>query len=361
MTMALINYTDAARHAPAFDRHQRVSYIQDPDTGLKALIAIHNTHLGPAVGGCRMYDYASLDEALHDVLRLSRGMTYKSALAGLPMGGGKAVIIGNPSTDKTPELLEKMGEFIEAHNGQYVTAEDSGMCVADLEVMAGKTKHVLGIAAEQEYGGDPSPLTAMGIFIGIEASVAFKLGHKSLKGLRVSVQGAGAVGLFLIKQLIAAGSIVSVCDINEKNLQRARELGAKVVDVDDILIIPADVFCPCAMGGIINDDSIKKLAAPIIAGGANNQLALPRHANQLKQRDILYAPDFVINAGGIIEICRQFQDESVAVAHTKISEIGRTLLEIFQQSEASGATTADVAERVAEGRFMALQAESDAA
>ena len=361
MTMQIIDYTEAVKHAPAFDGHERVSLIQDEESGLSALIAIHNTNLGPAVGGCRMFDYATLGEAVQDVLRLSRGMTYKSALAGLPMGGGKAVIIGNPALDKTPALLTKMGEFIDAHHGQYVTAEDSGMSVSDLRVMSEQTKHVLGVSEEQEFGGDPSPLTAMGIFIGIDAAVSFKLGRSNMHGIHVAIQGAGAVGRYLIKQLIAAGAIVSVTDINQHNLDLASQLGAKVVGLDEIFTIPADVFCPCAMGGIINDDSIKMLAAPIIAGGANNQLALPRHANLLKQRDILYAPDFVINAGGIIEICRQFQNEAVAAAHAKISNIGKTLSEIFQESEQTGCTTAEVAERIAERRFKGLDVQSDAA
>lgn len=359
--MQLIDYTEAARHAPAFDQHQQVSLIKDELSGLQALIAIHNTNLGPAVGGCRMFDYASLDEALHDVLRLSRGMTYKSALAGLPMGGGKAVIIGDPASAKTPAMLAKMGEFIDAHNGQYVTAEDSGMSVADLEIMASKTQHVLGVSKEQEFGGDPSPLTAMGIFIGIESAVRFKLNKSNLRGVRVAIQGAGAVGRYLIKQLVAAGATVFASDINVDNLEKARALGARQVSLEDIFTVPADVFCPCAMGGVINDETIKILTAPIIAGGANNQLALPHHAKQLKQRDILYAPDFVINAGGIIEICRQFKDEPVAAARAKISEIGETLLEIFQQSQQSGETTADVAERVAEQRFMNIGSASNAA
>ncbi len=359
--MQVIDYTEAARHAPAFDKHQRVSMIDDKESGLRALIAIHNTNLGPAVGGCRMYDYASFDDALHDVLRLSRGMTYKSSVAALPMGGGKAVIIGKPATDKTPKLLEKMGEFIDAHQGQYVTAEDSGMSVADLQIMATKTEHVLGVSEEQEFGGDPSPLTAMGIFIGIEVAVKFKLNKVNLHGVRVAIQGAGAVGRYLIKQLVAAGAEVYVSDINQDNLTKAKELGANVVSLDEIFTVAADVFCPCAMGGVINDDSINRLAAPIIAGGANNQLALPRHANLIKQRDILYAPDFVINAGGIIEICRQFNNEPVATAHGKIGEIGKTLLEIFQQSQRTGATTAEVAERIAEQRFMTINTNSNAA
>lgn len=359
--MQLIDYTEAVRHAPAFDGHERVSLIKDQESGLTALIAIHNTNLGPAVGGCRMFDYASLDDAVHDVLRLSRGMTYKSAVAGLPMGGGKAVILGDPKESKSPKLLSKMGEFIQAHNGQYVTAEDSGMSVSDLEIMSLKTKHVLGVSKEQEFGGDPSPLTAMGIFIGIEAAVSFKLGKPNLHGVHVAIQGAGAVGRYLIKQLIAAGAIVSVADINSENVNLAHQLGAQIVGLDEIFTVSADVFCPCAMGGILNDETIKMLTSRIIAGGANNQLALPRHANQLKQRDILYAPDFVINAGGIIEICRQFQNEAVAAAHAKISNIGKTLSEIFAESTQTGNTTAEVAEQIAERRFKSPAIRSDAA
>ena len=349
--MQLIDYTNAVRHEQSFDQHERVSLINDDSSGLKALIAIHNTSLGPAVGGCRMFNYATLNDAVHDVLRLSRGMTYKSALAGLPMGGGKAVIIGDPVTQKSPALLSMMGRFIEAHNGSYVTAEDSGMSVADLETMASQTKHVLGISKEQEFGGDPSPLTAMGIFVGIEVAVNFKLSKSNLHGVRVAIQGAGAVGCQLIKQLIAAGAVVYVADIKQDNLAQAHQLGAQIVSLEEIFTVPSEVFCPCAMGGVINDETIKILAAPIIAGGANNQLALPRHANQLKQRDILYAPDFVINAGGIIEICRQFQNEAMAAAHAKISNIGKTLSEIFIQSERSANTTAEVAEAIAEARF----------
>ena len=361
MNMNIIDYTRVAAKSDSFDNHERVSLIQDTESGLQAIIAIHNTNLGPAVGGCRMFPYSSVDAALEDVLRLSKGMTYKSAVAGLPMGGGKAVIIGDPSSDKSDALLQKMGQFIESHDGKYVTAEDSGMCVNDLKVMASQTSYVLGIEAEQEYGGDPSPLTAMGIFIGIEAAVKHKLGRNTLQGVRVAMQGAGSVGQHLIKQLMAAGAVVSVSDINQENLDAARALGASIVDVEQIFSEDADVFCPCAMGGIINDHTISQIVAPIIAGGANNQLALPRHANLLKQRGILYAPDFVINAGGIIEICRQLKNESMSLSHTKISEIGMTLSEIFGKSDHSKASTAEIAEQLAEQRFMSDQAKPNAA
>ncbi len=359
--MRIIDYREAAAIAPAFSDHEQVSLIQDEETGLQALIAIHNTKLGPAVGGCRMYPYQSLEEALHDVLRLSKGMTYKSAVAGLPMGGGKAVIIGDPHAEKTPELLEKMGEFVNAHDGRYVTAEDSGMSVADLKVMRRKTKFVLGVSDDQEYGGDPSPLTALGIFVGIESAVKHKLNQANLQGIKVALQGAGSVGFHLTKQLIAAGATVYACDINEANSQRVASIGANIVPTQDIFSLEVDVFCPCAMGGVLNDETISVLKAPIVAGGANNQLEFPHHADALQNAGILYAPDYVINAGGIIEICRQLKDEPSALAHSKISEIAKTLTNIFSLSDSTGQTTSKVADGLAEQRFAQTDDKSQAA
>lgn len=350
-----------ASESPSFDNHEHVAKIDDPVSGLRAIIAVHNTKLGPAVGGCRMYPYASEAQALEDVLRLSRGMTYKSALAGLPMGGGKAVIIGDPATDKSKALFHKMGEFIDSLNGVYVTAEDSGTCVDDLRLIAEQTKHVLGVNAEQEFGGDPSPLTAYGIFCGIRSAVNYKLQKDNLAGITVAVQGAGAVGRYLIKLLIDAGAACIVCDINAQNLAKAEALGAKVVSVDEIMRVPADVFAPCAMGAILNDDTIPQLQTTIVAGGANNQLARAEHGAQLQARGILYAPDFVINAGGIIEIYRQYKDLPVDECRRKIEGIGDTLLKIFQRSDAEGLTTAAVAEKIAEQRFKPGKGVSDAA
>jgi len=344
--------------SPSYDNHQNVVFIDDAETGLRAIIAIHNTNLGPAVGGCRMFPYASKAEALEDVLRLSRGMTYKSALAGLPMGGGKAVIIGDPARQKTPEMLRKMGQFIESLNGQYISAEDSGTSVADLKMMSEETTHVLGINEQQEFGGDPSPLTARGVFNGICAAVDHKFGRTSVNGVRVAIQGAGAVGRHLAKELIAAGAEVFVADINTENVIAAQQLGAKVVAVEEIASFDVDVFAPCAMGAIINDLSIAKLSAPIVAGGANNQLAAPQHGEMLRKRGVLYAPDFVINAGGIIEICRQYQNTSVADSYIKIGEIGATLTQIFEQSSAQKVCTSVVAEQMAEQRFTHAKASS---
>lgn len=341
-----------ANQSPSFDNHEHVAFINDEASGLRAIIAVHNTQLGPAVGGCRMFPYANDDQALEDVLRLSRGMTYKSALAGLPMGGGKAVIIGDPAKDKSPALLAKMGEFIESLNGLYVSAEDSGTSVADLKIMAEHTKHVLGINDAQEFGGDPSPLTAHGIFCGIRSAVQYKFAGADLNGLSVAVQGAGAVGRYLIKELIAAGAKVFVSDINSDNLLKAQTLGAKACGVDEIMSLDCDVFAPCAMGAILNDSSIANLKASIVAGGANNQLAESQHAQVLHDKGVLYAPDYVINAGGIIEICRQFKDESASEYAAQIEAIGATLTDIFRQSDLENRTTSEVADTIAEQRFM---------
>ncbi|RBP53049.1 Leu/Phe/Val dehydrogenase [Arenicella xantha] len=340
-----------ANQSPSFDNHEHVATIDDAASGLRAIIAVHNTKLGPAVGGCRMFPYANEEQALEDVLRLSRGMTYKSALAGLPMGGGKAVIIGDPATQKSPALFHKMGEFIESLNGMYVTAEDSGTCVDDLRQIATETKHVLGVNDAQEFGGDPSPLTAYGIFCGIQSAVRYQLKRDSLNGTTVAVQGAGSVGRYLIKLLREAGAECLACDINPQNVARAEELGATIVGVNDIISADVDVFAPCAMGAILNDDSIPQLKATIVAGGANNQLAKGYHAQMLRDQGVLYAPDFVINAGGIIEIYRQYKDLPMEQCRSKIEGIGDTLTSIFEQSDSDNMTTADVAEKIAERRF----------
>jgi leucine dehydrogenase len=353
------NSTMDVTSSPSYDDHQKVVFVDDADAGLQAIIAIHNTNLGPAVGGCRMFPYASKADALEDVLRLSRGMTYKSALAGLPMGGGKAVIIGDPATQKTPAMLRRMGQFIDSLNGRYISAEDSGTSVADLKLMSLETEYVLGINEQQEFGGDPSPLTAHGIFCGIRAAVTHKFGRTSLNGARIAVQGAGAVGRHLSKELIAAGAEVFVADINPNNVTAAQDLGAHIVSVDDIVGFDADVFSPCAMGAVINDVSIAKLCAPIVAGGANNQLSVPQHGEMLRKRGILYAPDFVINAGGIIEICRQYQNSSIVDCNAQIENIGATLIEIFELSNDKKICTSVVAEQLAEQRFRHFPASSE--
>lgn len=343
-----------AVQSPFYDHHELVEFIDDEASGLRAIIAVHNTHRGPAVGGCRMFPYANVQEALDDVLRLSRGMTYKSALAGLPMGGGKAVIIGDPAVQKTPELFIKMAEFINSFNGRYIVAEDSGISVDDLKIVAKKSQYVLGINESQQYGGDPSPLTAHGVFCGIRSAIKFKFNHSDFSKIKVAVQGAGSVGRHLIKALIEAGAQVWVSDINHANLIKAQSLGAKVCSVDEVMTLDVDVFAPCAMGAILNDRSIANLKATIVAGGANNQLAESHHAQQLHNSDILYAPDYVINAGGIIEICRQFKDQDTEASLLQIEAIEGTLTTLFQISVEKKCPTALVADLMAEQSFSSV-------
>lgn len=297
-----------------------------------------------------MYPYANDNDALFDVLRLSRGMTYKSALAGLPMGGGKAVIIGDPHTQKTAELLEAMGRFVDQQGGRYITAEDSGTSVADLKIMRRQTKYVSGINEAQRFGGDPSPMTAYGVFCGIKAALQHKKGSNSLAGVRVAVQGAGSVGRHLIALLRDHGAEVLVADVNQANLSRALELGAIETGTDKILTADVDVFAPCAMGAVLNSETIPLLRAPIIAGAANNQLARIEHGAMLQKRGALYAPDFVINAGGIIEIHHQSAG-TMEDSNAHIEKIGDTLTEIFRLSDEQGRSTVEVAEQMARKIF----------
>ncbi|MDM8347662.1 Glu/Leu/Phe/Val dehydrogenase dimerization domain-containing protein [Pseudomonas sp. sp1636] len=342
-----------------FDHHEQVVYGHDQASGLKAIIAIHNRNLGPALGGCRMWPYASDEEALRDVLRLSRGMSYKSALARLPLGGGKAVIIGNPHTGKSAALFQAMGDFVDSLGGRYITAADSGTGVAEMQIMAERTRHVAGAGQREAFGGgmrngDPSPSTAYGVFIGLQAAVKHRLGRDDLKGLRVAVQGVGQVGFGLARQLKEAGAELWVTDIVEANVQRAVEqLGATAVGQNDIYGLEVDVFAPCAMGAIINPQTLEALRAPVIAGAANNQLADAGLAEELRRRGCLYAPDYAINAGGIIDVCYERSGGSTAELKAHIEGIGATLEEIFQRAEREGSTTTAVADRMARERLHA--------
>ncbi|WP_100638518.1 Leu/Phe/Val dehydrogenase [Marinobacter salexigens] len=344
---------------PEFDNHEHLSFFCDPETGLKAIVAIHNTSRGPALGGCRMFPYASDEEALRDVLRLSKGMTYKSALANLDLGGGKSVIIGDPRKDKSEALLEAMGKHLEGLGGQYIGAEDSGTSVPDLQVMGRHTQHVAGIVEHiafdgQPSNGDPSPTTAYGVFVGLKAAVRHKLGREDLKGLKVAIQGVGNVGFRLARHLKDAGAELWVYDIHQDNMQRAiDELGAKAASAEDILFLPVDVVAPCAMGAVLNDDSIPRLKATVIAGAANNLLQRPDHDQALKDRGILYAPDFAINSGGIIDVFYERTGASPDEVRAHVEGIGQTLTEIFTRSEASGIATGAVANKLAEERFRA--------
>jgi leucine dehydrogenase len=299
--MSVFNHVD-------FDHHEQVVYGHDKASGLQAIIAIHDTSLGPALGGCRMWPYANDDEALRDVLRLSRGMSYKSALANLPLGGGKAVIIGNPHTGKSEALFQAMGDVIDSLGGCYITAADSGTGVKEMQIMATRTPHVAGAGEREAMGGgtrngDPSPATAYGVFIGLQAAVKHHLDRDDLHGLKVAIQGLGSVGFDLARQLKAAGAQLWVNDIVEANVRRAVEqLGATAVSQNDIYGLDVDVYAPCALGATINPQTLQVLRAPVIAGAANNQLASADLAEELQRRGCLYAPDYAINAGGIIDI-----------------------------------------------------------
>ncbi len=333
----------------AFDHHEKVAFGADKGSGLRAIIAVHDTRLGPGVGGCRMYPYAGDDEALYDVLRLSRGMTYKSALAGLPFGGGKSVIIGNPHSDKTPSLMHAMGEFIESLGGLYVAAEDSGTGVEDIRTMAERTAHVSGLQDGTEHGGDPSPTTAYGVYLGIRTAVQYRLGADSMRGLRVAIQGLGNVGFHLAGRLVADGATVYGADVNEANLRRASEQhGVQVVSTDEILTQEADVFAPCAMGAVLNRETVDGLRVGIVAGAANNQLADEERADHLWDRGILYCPDFLINAGGIIDVYHQRSGSDVAVMREHVERIESNLQEILFRSDRAGRSPHLVAEDLAE-------------
>ena len=332
------------------DNHEQVLFCQDPQSGLRAIIAIHDTTLGPALGGCRMWPYESEEEALTDALRLSRGMTYKSALAGLSFGGGKSVIIGDPRSMKSPELFRAMGRCVDSLSGRYTVAEDVGISVADVETMAEETRHVAGVSAGGS--GDPSPATAFGVFMGLKAAVRHKLGSDNLKGMRVAVQGVGNVGYYLCRYLAAEGAALIVTDIHQEAVDRVvREFGAHAVGPDEIYGVDCDVFAPCALGAVINDDTLKVMKAPVVAGSANNQLAEARHGKILAERNVLYAPDYVINAGGIINISHEGPRYNEGRAFAQVAQIGDTLAEIFRRADKKGLSTAEAADQLAEERL----------
>jgi leucine dehydrogenase len=339
-----------------FSNHEQVVFAHDVATGLRAIIAIHSTALGPSLGGCRMWSYTSEAEAVQDVLRLSKGMSYKSALAGLPLGGGKSVIIGDSRKDKTPALIEAMGKAVERLNGRYVVAEDVGTSTADMASIAKHTRHVAGLAAEAGGSGDPSPFTALGVFNGLKQAVKYQLKTESLSGLTVAIQGLGHVGWSLATQLAEAGAKLIVTDIRPENIERAtRELGVRSVAPDEIYGATADVFAPCALGAVINDTTLPQLKCSIIAGAANNQLAEARHGDALKTKNILYTPDYALNAGGVINVGYEYingpgkYDKAKALAH--IAQIPGTLQQIFELAKAENIGTHTAADRLAELRL----------
>ncbi|MFT5758034.1 MAG: leucine dehydrogenase [Alteromonadaceae bacterium] len=338
--MALFNLVD-------FDNHEQVVYCSDEASGLKAIIAVHSTALGPAAGGCRFWDYANDDEALKDVLRLSRGMTYKNAMAGLKLGGGKGVIIGDPKTLKSDALFNAFGTAVNNLNGRYYTAEDVNITTGDMALVNQTTDFVSGLEGKS---GNPGPFTAYGTFLGIKAAVKFKLGTDDLTGIKVSVQGLGSVGYSLCEKLHQAGAELFVTDINQAALDKAAtELNATVVGLDEIYGLDVDVFSPCALGASINDDSLNQLKAVIIAGCANNQLAENRHDQVLLEKGILYAPDYVINAGGIINVALEIYPEpyNADEATALVENIYGTLMRVFEKAKSDNRPTGAIADEMA--------------
>ncbi len=338
--------------------HERVLVCSNPDAGLKAIIAVHSTVLGPGLGGVRMWPYGSTDEAITDVLRLSRGMTYKAAAAGLNLGGGKAVIIGDPKKDKNEALLRAFGRYVESLNGLYITAEDVGTDLDDMEVIQHETRWVTGVSPEHGGGGDPSPVTAFGVLQGIKSAVAFHSGDGSLQGRSVAVQGLGNVGYNLARFLRDEGAKVFAADINPATTDRAREeLGVEVVPTGEILEVPCDVVAPCALGAALNDESIPKLRCQIVAGAANNQLADERrHGQELHNRGILYAPDFVINAGGLMSVYSELVGYNRETAMRLTRGIYANMSRVFEISRTQSIPTALAADRLAEDRIGRVKA-----
>lgn len=344
---------------PEFADHEQVAFYQDQASGLKAIIAVHNTNLGPGLGGCRMFNYVDSAEALTDVLRLSKGMTYKAAMAGLEQGGGKAVIFGDPRKDKTPEMMRAMGNFVDTLKGKYITAEDSGIAVSDICFMGENTEHISGTFSKYSFDdspadGNPAPATAYGVFVGIKAAVQHVF-QSDLRGKKVAIKGVGHVGIRLAEHLYNAGAILYVADIFPDGVNKAvAEFGATEVPVTEIDSLDVDVLAPCALGNAINPQNIERIRARIIAGAANNQLSSSAIGDQLASKGILYAPDYVINAGGIIDIYHQRTDSNADDLRAHLNRIGETLSTIFAEADNSGQATAKVADSLAELKFRKL-------
>ena len=335
--------------------HEEIVFCNNKEVGLKAIIAIHNTTLGPALGGTRMWNYENDEEALIDVLRLSKGMTYKASAAGLNLGGGKAVIIGDSKTQKTEALFRAFGAFVNSLHGMYITAEDVGTTVKDMEYIFMETPYVTGIPKAFGGSGDPSPYTAHGVLMGIKAVAKRRLNADSLEGVRVAVQGLGNVGSNLVDYLIAEKAIVTVADIDKtrvKNICDKYELQS--VDPNGIVTSECDIFAPCALGAGINDQTISQLKCQAIAGGANNQLAEDRHAAALKELGILYAPDYVTNAGGLMNVFVELEGYSAERAIDKTAQVYDNLMKVFDIAEKENCTTHDAANRLAESRINSI-------
>ena len=336
-----------------FDDHEGVHFFRDAASGLSAIIAVHSTALGPSAGGCRYWSYARSSDAVTDALRLSRGMSYKNAMAGLPMGGGKAVILADPAGAKTPALLAAFGRAVDSLGGRYVTAEDVGISDADMVAISKQTRHVSGLPVGGDKGaagGDPGPFTATGVYLGVKAAVKRGLGRDGVRGVHVAIQGVGSVGGGLARLLAADGARLTLADVDQARAAAlADELGGAAVAADAILGIAADVLSPCALGAILTAETIAALRAPVVAGGANNQLATPEDGWRIHQRGIVYAPDYVINAGGIINVGLEYLGHGDrAEVESRIAEIPGRLDTVWDESAATGDPAALVADRIAQ-------------
>jgi leucine dehydrogenase len=340
-----------------FDAHEEVAFFEDKAAGLKAIIAVHSTALGPACGGTRMYPYANGDAAATDVLRLSRGMSYKNAMANLPLGGGKAVIIGDPSRDKTEKLFAAYANAVNAMGGRYITAMDVGVVPKDMPLIARGTKHIAGYDMPGKPG-DSGPATALGVYAGLKAAVKFRLGIDTTKGKVVAIQGLGKVGMSLAENLYREGAKLIVADVNPQAVANAVDrFKAHAVSVDEIVTADCDIFSPNALGAILNDRTVPEIKARVIAGAANNQLERDHHGAMLKGRDILYAPDYVINGGGIIRVAGQIFGWSAEEVDARVRGIADTLTQIFAAAEKENAPTNAVADRIAQERIATRKAD----
>ncbi len=338
---------------PAFAGHESVHHFFDAATGLRAIIAVHSTARGPAAGGCRMWNYETADQAFVDALRLSEGMSYKNAMADLPLGGGKAVIWGNSKTDKTPDLFRALGRAIETLNGVYWSAEDVGVSVHDMAYAAEETKYVAGLPTGKAASGDPSPVTARGVFLGIKATALRAFGTDDLNGRHIAVQGVGHVGGYVCGHLVKAGARLTITDVNQETLKAvAAATGASVVAPDAIYDVDADIFSPNALGAIVNPETIGRLKVKAIAGGANNQLSTPEMGDRLKQKGVLYAPDYVINGGGIINVAAEIAGAyDPAWVEGKVQRLVQTLGEVLDQAKTEDRATNRVADELARLRI----------
>lgn len=358
MTTDIIDAKDIKCVSPvfgnlSFDNHEQIVFCNDEETGLKAIIGIHNTTLGPALGGTRMWNYANEADALNDVLRLSRGMTYKSAITGLNLGGGKAVIIGDAKTQKTDALMRRFGEFVNSLSGKYITAEDVGMETRDMDIVREATPHVTGISESKGGSGNPSPITAYGVYMGMKAAAKYKFGTENLAGKKILVQGIGHVGETIVELITKEGAEVIINDINKAQLEIiSKKYGATIHHDLDVYGLDVDIYSPCALGATINDNTIHNFKAKVIAGAANNQLQDEiKHGKLLREKGIAYAPDFLINAGGIINVYAEIVGYGKEEIKRKTENIYNTTLEIFKLSEEKNITTHRAAFNIAQARL----------